>query len=87
MNFLLTFYFLKIGNFIIFGDDDYKITIKQWNWNDVVQVFGRIAKVDGTNIHRNNNFQSFTQPIQTLEIPSFQLFDQQIQTLKPTLSV
>lgn len=35
-----------------------------WNWKfALVQVFGKIAMVDGTQINRNNNFQTFPQAV------------------------
>lgn len=32
-------------------------------WGTLLQVFGKVALVDGTQIHRNNNFQTFPQAV------------------------
>lgn len=36
---------------------------RRLNWMSVLQVFGKIAMVDGTQINRNNNFQTFPQAV------------------------
>ena len=36
------------------------------NFLTSIQVFGKIAMQEGTNIHRNNNFQTFTQALLVL---------------------